>query len=92
MEKNRKYLGKEKTNFVQFQFKIHTQDCNGKCICYWLLKKKEEKHLPRDTEKADSQAPGRTSGMRIPGILYFEHVPLRISADSKLWSLSSENH
>lgn len=68
MEENRKYLGKEKTNFVQFQFKIHTQDCNGKYICYWLFKKKkkkEEKHLPRDTEKADSQAPGSTSGMRI---------------------------
>lgn len=52
-----------------------------------IKKKKEEKHLPTDTEKADSQAPGRTSGMRISGILHFEHVPLGISADSKLWSL-----
>lgn len=57
-----------------------------------IKKKKEEKHLPGDTEKADSQAPGRTSGMRISGILHFEHVPLGISVDSKLWSLHSENH
>lgn len=44
MEENRKYLGKEKTNLMQFQFKIHTQDCNGKCI-YWLLKKKKRKSI-----------------------------------------------
>lgn len=50
----------------------------------YLKKKREEKHLPRDTEKADSQALGSTSGMRISGILHFEHVPLGISADSKL--------
>ena len=48
--------------------------------------------MPGDIEKADSQTPGRTSGMRISGILHFEHVPLGISADSKLWSLHSENH
>ena len=44
MEENRKYLGTEKTNLMQFQFKIHTQDCNGKCI-YWLLKKKKRKSI-----------------------------------------------
>lgn len=99
MEEHRKYLSKEKSSFVKFWFQIHTQHCNVKYISYWLLKNKKERKGEKGGKtfawgyfKADSQAQGRTSGIRISGILHFEHVPLGIPAGSKLWSLQSENH